>query len=243
MNLDQLVERGGPASAGMEVVKMWLLAGALAATSCPPPPIDDELLFCLLARQLGYAGVHTPRVHVQYRDGGMLDTLMAVSIPGTVVLASRTIRNHHGICYAIKNADMSMLDGGVRGFASPCFASSSEASALFVARSGGAKGDLTYELVAYAQSMQAVGALVHAAIGRGRDQSGGRRGEDGGGSAGVLLRAGDAQDGVDASQDDRERTCHLEGGGASLRSRRGGKGAAAGRGRVCFLLVADTVPA
>ena len=166
MDLDKLVERGGPGSVGMEVVKKWLLAGALAATSCPPP-IDDELLFCLLARQLAYDGVQTPRVHVQYRDGGMLDTLMAASIPGSVLLANRTIRNHHGICYAIKNASMSMLVGGVPGFASPCFASSSEASALFVARSGGEKIKLADELIAHAQSMQAVGALVHAAIGRG----------------------------------------------------------------------------
>jgi len=180
MNLDQLVERGGPRSVGMEVVKKWLLAGALAAEGSPPL-LDDELLFCLLARQLaydgvqtprvhvqlGYADVQTPRVHVQYKDNGMLDALMAASIPGSVLLATRTIKNHHGICYAIKSASMSMLDGGVRGFASPCFASSSEASALFVARSGGPKIKLTDELILYAQSMQAVGALVHAAIGRG----------------------------------------------------------------------------
>jgi len=102
-----------------------------------------------------------------YRDDGMLDALMAASIPGSVVLTSRTIRNHHGICYAIKNASMSMLDGGVRWFASPCFASSSEVTALFVARAGGDKVGLTDELILHAQSMQAVGALVHAATGRG----------------------------------------------------------------------------
>jgi len=57
MNLEQLVERGGPGSAGMEVVKKWLLAVALAAKDIQPPPLDDELLLCLLARQLAYDGV------------------------------------------------------------------------------------------------------------------------------------------------------------------------------------------
>ena len=58
-------------------------------------------------------------------------------------------------------------DCGVGVFTSLCFASSGEASGVFVARSGGTKVKLTEELILYARSMQAVGALVHAAIGRG----------------------------------------------------------------------------
>jgi len=170
MNLDELVhglERGA-ISQGMEIVKSWLVDGApIESTDRKHEELDGELLFCALARQLAYDCTETARVHVQFKEGGnMLKTLRAISIPGTVVQINRRLTNLHGVCYVKNGANMKMMDG-VKRFASACFVSSNEPSAVFVSRL--AEGDdtmITEDLVEYAQDMQAVGALIHAAIGR-----------------------------------------------------------------------------
>ena len=172
MNLEQLIiglERG-PMSVGMQVIKEWLMADETRRKSSHPPhqELDDEVLFCALARQLAYDCTGTRRVHVQYKEkDGLLGMLSAISIPGSVVQVHRTVKNMHGICYIKSGANMKMMNQVV-GFASPCFVSSGDESAVFVSRL--AEGDeimVTDGLIEYARDMQAIGALIHAAIGRG----------------------------------------------------------------------------
>ena len=84
-----------------------------------------------------------------------------------MVQINRRLTNLHGVCYVKNGANMKMMEG-VKRFASACFVSSNEPSAVFVSRL--AEGDeimATDELFEYAQDMQAVGALIHAASGRG----------------------------------------------------------------------------
>jgi len=73
MNLDQLIiglERV-PISEGMQLIKEWLLSKEHGTTGISPPEkLDDEVLFCILARQLAYDCTGTPRVHVQYPETG-----------------------------------------------------------------------------------------------------------------------------------------------------------------------------
>ena len=173
MNLDELVhglERGA-ISQGMEIVKSWLVDGApIESTDRKHEELDGELLFCALARQLAFDCTGTPRVHVQFKEGGnMLKTLRAISIPGTVVQINRRLTNLHGVCYVKNGANMKMMDG-VKRFASACFVASNEPSAVFVSRLAETEETeetmVTEDLIDYAQDMQAVGALIHAAIGR-----------------------------------------------------------------------------
>ena len=172
MNLEQLIKglERGPRSVGMQVINEWLMVDETRRKSSHPPhqELDDEVLFCVLARQLAYDCTGTRRVHVQYKEkDGLLGVLSAISIPGSVVQVHRTVKNMHGICYIKSGANMKMMNQVV-GFASPCFVSSGDESAVFVSRL--AEGDeimVTDGLIEYARDMQAIGALIHAAIGRG----------------------------------------------------------------------------
>jgi len=170
MNLEDLVSglARGAVSQGVEKIKKWLVDGTPIESTCRKhEELDGELLFCALARQLAYDCTGTPRVHVQFKEGGnMLKALKVISIPGTVVQINRRLTNLHGVCYVKNGANMKMMDG-VKQFTSACFVASNEPSAVFMSRL--AEGDetmVTEDLIDYAQDMQAVGALIHAAIGR-----------------------------------------------------------------------------
>ena len=135
MNLDQLIKglERGPISEGMQLIKEWFLSEEHGTIGIAPSErLVDEVLFCILARQLAYDRTGTPRVHVQYPESGnMLKTLKAISIPGTVMQVNRKIKNLHGVCYVKNGASMKMMDQA-KGFASACFVSSNEPSAVFV---------------------------------------------------------------------------------------------------------------
>lgn len=149
--LDEL-ERGPPALPELEKVRAWFSAADSVA---------DDALFWLLARQLAYDCSGAPRLHVQCSDARPLAWLQQVSIPGSVVVAHRTLQDQHGLCFAIRKGSMERLER-VEGIQSPCFLASSEKSKVFVQREP--SGMVSAE---HMQWVQAVGAGVHAALKRG----------------------------------------------------------------------------
>ena len=141
------------ASSGQRAIAAWLASGAPLPARAPLSTTRDDALVFLLARQLAYDVTGAARFHVPCQDAAALAWLARISIPGTIAQAKAQLLNGHGTC--------SMLDGpppsGTK-LVTACFWVSSSPRARTVAAP---------ELTPHMRWMQALGAGLHVALGRG----------------------------------------------------------------------------
>jgi len=140
------------ASTGQRAIAAWLATGPPLPARAPAPTADDALLL-LLARQLACDVTGAARLHVACADAAALAWLARVSIPGTIAQAKARLLNGHGTC--------SVLDGP------PPDAVKLVTACFYVASSPRARTLAAPDVSPHMRWMQALGAGLHVALGRG----------------------------------------------------------------------------
>ena len=116
-------------SRGLDLVKPYFSSACQSRVEVN----DDEALFCFCARNLAYDLTGLARLHLHYTEPGVLDTLVNVSIPGSV-LAVKRVKDLHGLTYTFEQARFAQADMAGQLQRSVCIVQSLGVSNVFCSR-------------------------------------------------------------------------------------------------------------